>query len=217
VSNDIHTPLQDGRVDLASIWSERTQKYGARCVINLSYRPDDFAAVTERQREIILPLLAGQLSGREERALDFGCGPGRFSANIATAINGDVLAVDVCDELIALCPKDPNVTFIAQSNQQFFTQTSQRFDVIWICLVLGGIPDPDLAIIGRELTNLLTERGLLFMIEHISETKTGNAFWKFRTFEEYAAFFPEVALRQIGSYDDFGEEVAILSGRRGIT
>jgi 2-polyprenyl-3-methyl-5-hydroxy-6-metoxy-1,4-benzoquinol methylase len=211
---EVHTPDGNAAVDLAKLWSDRARTFGARCVINLTYRPEEYEEITKRQREFLFPLLQRELTGTEKMLLDFGCGPGRFSQDLADTTGCRVFGIDVCPELIALAPQRENVTFVTAPNEVFFAQQNDLFDVIWISLVLGGIPDASLIEIAAGLTRLLTEGGLLFMIEHTSESQEGNSFWKFRSIETYRKFFPLLYLNVAGAYVDFGEEVSVITGRR---
>ena len=85
--------------------------------------------------------------------------------------------------------------------------------MIWICLVLGGIPDPRCGEIVAQLMTTLAPGGLVFFVEHISSARPGNAFWKFRSGDDYQAMFAPVTLTKIGGYLDMGEEVSIMAGR----
>jgi 2-polyprenyl-3-methyl-5-hydroxy-6-metoxy-1,4-benzoquinol methylase len=210
----IHS-VRSSESNLAEIWSERAQQHGARCVINLSYVESEFEIVTRRQLAALLPILQMQLNGKEQTVLDFGCGPGRFSAALATAVNGGrVVGFDICKELTDLAPFSSGVQYVSSSTDAFFSSCQERFDVLWICLVLGGIPDDMLPAIAANLTSLVQPNGLLFLAEHMSEDNPGNDFWKFRTLERYLLFFPQFDLRKAGSYLDFGQEVGVLTGRK---
>jgi SAM-dependent methyltransferase len=210
-----HVIHVDNDVDLEALWSERAAKHGARCVANLGYSEAEFDAVTARQQDTLLPLLAKHLDGSEHSALDFGCGPGRFSGALSQALGGGkVVAFDICKPLIQLAPRTVNVFYMSSSTDEFFSSCRQQFDVIWICLVLGGLPDSLLATITSNLARTLRHNGLLFLVEHTSDNNRGNDFWKFRTLAEYQALFPPIELRKEGFYLDFGQEVGVMVGRK---
>lgn len=212
VTHNIHA--SNGMLDLAGIWTERARTFGARCVVNLSYSANEFDEVTKRQKGVLFPLLMDALSGNEKTVLDFGCGPGRFSGDLAALTGARVVAFDVCEELVRLAPAGQNVEFLASSTEEFFQIYPDRFDVIWVCLVLGGLPDSTLLPLADLLTEKLNDGGLLFLVEHTSETKAGNDFWKFRKIEAYKELFPTIELNVVGSYLDYDEEVSILTGRQ---
>lgn len=126
--------------DLREIWAARARKYGARCAVSLKHNAAEYRTVTARQKEVLFPLLAQQLQGGEETLLDFGCGPGRFSEPLARMTGLNVVAFDICSELIALAPPCHGVRFVASSTEEFFASIAAPFDVIWVCLVFGGCP-----------------------------------------------------------------------------
>jgi 2-polyprenyl-3-methyl-5-hydroxy-6-metoxy-1,4-benzoquinol methylase len=210
-----HVIHVDDHVDLEAVWSERAAAHGARCVANLGYSEAEFDAVTARQQETLLPLLTKYLDGSEHSALDFGCGPGRFSEAISQALGGaKVVAFDICKPLIDLAPRTINVSYVSSSTDELFSSCREQFDVIWVCLVLGGVPDSLLPTIASNLARLLRRNGLLFLVEHTSDNNRGNNFWKFRTLAEYQALFPLIELRKEGFYFDFGQEVGVMVGRK---
>jgi 2-polyprenyl-3-methyl-5-hydroxy-6-metoxy-1,4-benzoquinol methylase len=201
--------------DLRAVWRERAQKYGARSVINLSYPPEHFEMITKQQKQFLLPRLQAGVSGWERTVLDFGCGPGRFTPDLANLMPGGGSAVgfDISQELLDLAPRSPNVRYTSSPDELASSALKERFDVLWICLVLGGIPDPRCGAIMRQLLTTLTPGGLIFFVEHISSTKPGSSFWKFRSLADYQAMFAPVPLTKIGAYLDMDEEVSILIGR----
>lgn len=210
-----HVIHVDEEVDLGAIWAERAAAHGARCVINLAYSEAEFDSITARQQDTLLPLLTKYLDGTERSALDFGCGPGRFSGALSLALGGGrVVAFDICKRLVELAPAVANVSYVSSSTQEFFLSRCEQFDVIWICLVLGGLPDSMLPTVAYNLTRMLRQNGLLFLVEHTSDNNPGNKFWKFRKLAEYQALFPLVELSKQASYLDFGQEVGVMIGRK---
>ena len=210
-----HVIHVDEDVDLGAIWAERAAAHGARCVINLAYSEAEFDSITARQQDTLLPLLTKYLDGTEHSALDFGCGPGRFSGALSWALGGGrVVAFDICKRLVELAPPTVNVSYVSSSTEEFFSSCREQFDVIWICLVLGGLPDSMLLTIASNLTRMMRQNGLLFLVEHTSEDNPGNKFWKFRKLAEYRALFPLVELQKQGVYFDFDQEVGVMIGRK---
>lgn len=210
-----HAIHVDEDVDLGTIWAERAAVHGARCVINLAYSEAEFNSVTARQQETLFPLLAKHLNGSERSALDFGCGPGRFSGPLSRVLGGGrVVGFDICKQLVELAPQTPNVSYVSSSTEEFFSSCLEQFDVIWICLVLGGLPDPLLKSVTASLTRMLKPNGLLFLVEHTSDDNPGNNFWKFRKLADYQALFPAIDLQKEGVYFDFGQEIGAMSGRK---
>ncbi len=193
-------------------WQTRAKKHGRRAVLNLAHADKDFDRVTDEQKQILLPMLSSQLRGDEGTILDFGCGPGRFTPALAQLIGGSAVGVDISQELISLAPSVHNVTFRAISENAGLGDDSQ-FDIVWVCLVLGGIPlgslDPTLQLIQRAIR----PGGLLFLIENTSALPD-VPHWSFRSVSQYQAMFPEIDLQMVSTYTDVGQEISAMAGRR---
>jgi 2-polyprenyl-3-methyl-5-hydroxy-6-metoxy-1,4-benzoquinol methylase len=200
---------------LSEVWKQRAKQYGARSVVNLSHPPQYFDLITVQQKDRIFPSLIRMLNGSEQTLLDYGCGPGRFTTDLGQFVNhGQVVGFDICQELIDLAPQAANIRYTSSSPDLTSPQYRDFFDVIWICLVLGGIPDVKCTAIAADLMKDLKPNGLLFLVEHTSNEEAGSPFWKFRPLAQYKAMFPQVALEKIGQYLDLGQEVTIMAGRK---
>lgn len=193
-------------------WQERAKKYGRRAVLNLAHGDEEYVQVTENQKKALLPLLSAQLVGTEKTILDFGCGPGRFSADLANAVNGSAVGLDISATLLDMAPPARNVTYRAIPDG-VIPATDFGFDVIWICLVLGGIPETAIWATCEALETALTPRGLMFLVENTSRQPDGS-YWFFRKVSYYQALFPHLDLRLISTYFDAGEEISVLAGRK---
>jgi hypothetical protein len=68
-------------------WDSRVDELGAYSVIDSRHTPDEYEYVTRRQKEIIYPYFLSNLNGYEQSVLDFGCGAGRFTSDLAEMIN----------------------------------------------------------------------------------------------------------------------------------
>jgi SAM-dependent methyltransferase len=75
-------------------WTKRALRHGERAVLNLGHKHEEEAAVTAAQKESLLPMLRSRLRGDEKIVLDYGCGPGRFTAALAETIHGRAIGVD---------------------------------------------------------------------------------------------------------------------------
>lgn len=192
-------------------WDRRARKYGARSVLNLSHSQRDFERVTIDQRNTLFPLLKAQLKGTESSVLDFGCGPGRFTSDLARLINGTAVGLDVSGELIGLAPKDPCVAY-RKITKIAKCEIREKYDLIWVCLVLGGIPESELHHHIKFIQSSLNPGGLLFLVENTSK-RNNQEHWAYRTPVEYKVMFDSISLKTIGTYEDLGEEITILAGR----
>ena len=198
-------------VSSVDYWEERARKFGRRAVLNLAHHESEFDRVTAQQLQLLLPIFSAQLLGHERRVLDFGCGPGRFTAGLANSIAGQALGFDISRELVALAPQSANVSYLAGPVD--LLQNAEKFDIIWICLVLGGIKDAALPAVAAILSGRLHQGGLLFLVENTTK-KADTAHWYYRDETYYCGLFPEIALQFKSTYRDAGEDVSVWAGRK---
>lgn len=192
-------------------WEERATQLGARSVIDMRHAPGEYDYVTEMQKKIIFPYLKEALHGNETTILDFGCGVGRFTADLARMIQGNALGFDPTRKLIELCRPTGNTGFT--SDDGFLETLSAEFDAIWICLVLGGIAENNLARLAGKIEKKLKTGGLLFFVESTGK-RTVEGPWRVRTVARYERLFPSVSVQRIGGYYDAGQEISIFAGRK---
>ena len=203
---------------LKTLWRTRAQQYGARSVLNLRHRPEDYQQITDLQTSVLMPLLRSCLTGMEQRGLDFGCGAGRFSGAISAVLGQErpisMLAYDVCQEILDLAPPHAFVDYTSDFSLVESRGEDELFDVVWICLVLGGLPDKLCEVIVKTLSNRLADGGRLFLVEHVEDVRGGNEIWSLRTLAEYQSMFFPIRLRRLGGYFDCGNAVTVLAGTR---
>jgi len=200
---DRRTPIQQ--------WHDRAHQHGARAVLNLGHGPEELAHVTESQRALLLPLLQARLRGDERLVLDLGCGPGRFTPALADLTHARVIGMDPIPRLLELAPRHAAVEYRLMSEAQIPLPPSS-VDVVWICLVLGGIHGSTLERTVAEIRRVLRPGGLVFLVENTSDG-SGNAFWAFRSVAEYQRLFRPVSLEHVHDYHDLGERISVLTGR----
>jgi SAM-dependent methyltransferase len=188
------------------------QEVWQRAVLNLAHAGNEYDHVTDVQKKILLPLFKAHLKGYERTVLDFGCGPGRFTADLANAVQGSAVGVDISRRLIDMAPRASNVTYRVLPNG-ILPHDDFRFDVVWDCLVLGGIPDIAVGATAEALEDALQSGGLLFLVESTSNRPNGT-YWFFRGANFYKSLFPRVNLRIISTYVDVDDELSILAGRK---
>lgn len=194
-------------------WEARAAQFGPRSVLNLAHPPEAFEAVTRRQREELFPHLARALRGGEGLALDFGCGPGRFTAGLAALIGCRAIGLDIVDSFLGMAPKSANVEYRLMREGEIDLE-SEDVDVVWVCLVLGGIKPPVLLRTAAELVRVLKPGGLLFLVENTSD-QPDCEHWSFRTVAEYQALFSRIPLMPVHEYMDLDERVTAMAGRKG--
>lgn len=193
-------------------WDASAAELGAYSVIDGRHPPSDYDYVTKRTKEILYPLFQKQLHGNEQTLLDYGCGPGRFTGDLAEMIDGKAIGVDVTKKLIEIAPPHPRVHFMYSENI-FDENLISSFDVIFICCVLGGIDNNELPETTNKVMDVLDNDGLLFIIESTGPAAVEDT-WRIFTTSEISGLFPRVDLRSIGVFHDAGQERTVFSGRK---
>jgi ubiquinone/menaquinone biosynthesis C-methylase UbiE len=169
-------------------------------------------AVKDMQINTLFPLLKQQLDGSEKTLLDFGCGPGRFDIELANLTNCAVTAVDPIEYLLQLAPKDQRVSYKKISGGTI-PATDGSMDIIWVCLVLGGIvKEKDLQQTIKELNRVAKPGALLFLVENTTDQKDIMT-WKYRSATAYIAMFTRFNLVHLENYSDAGESISVFAGR----
>lgn len=202
-----------GRDPQAEYWRSRARAFGKRSVLHLGHPEEDFDRVTEAQKAEIFPFLKAALDGSERIALDYGCGPGRFTRDLAALTRGSAVGVDLVPEFFDLAPKDAAVRFDLIRNG-VIPLPEAYVDLVWVCLVLGGIQGRALVKTVAEIGRVLRPGGLLFLVENTSELPDAEH-WHYRPVSAYQKLFPFAKLTHVHDYYDLSERISILAGRKG--
>jgi SAM-dependent methyltransferase len=193
-------------------WKERAGRLGVRSVVHVGHDEAGLAEVTERQKALLLPLLRERLRGDERWLLDLGCGPGRFTGDLARTIGGRALGLDPTAGLLALAPREAGSHY-ARACSEPLPLRDDSVDVVWICLVLGGVvDDAALARTAGEVQRVLRPGGLLFLVENTSQKPDGE-YWRFHEVTAWQALFAPAPLEHLCDYQDQGERIAVLCAR----
>ncbi len=195
-------------------WRGRAHKYGAQAVVNLGHAANQIDAVTLTQVDQIFPHLTRCLRGDERVVLDFGCGPGRFTMHLAEAIQGRAVGLDPIPTINELAPRWPGGDNQVSDGRRIPLPDAD-VDVVWVCLVLGGLSDALLAGTATELMRVLRPGGLLFLVENTA-AKANCSHWAYRTVSRYKQMFPYAPLAHLHDYDDLGERISIMAGRKSV-
>lgn len=201
-----------GNLDPIDFWRGRAKQYGKRSVLNLAHNDEEYEAVTSQQQLLLFPLLKTQLTGSECLVLDFGCGPGRFTAGLSECINGTVIGIDIAPELLDIAPRAANVNYVCIGIESIPFPDS-TFDVVWSCLVLGGIPKERITHTLSEISRVLKPEGLFFFVENTAQGVEAYH-WFYRDENEYVKLTSFCSTRVIGRYDDAGQQISIFAGRK---
>lgn len=201
-----------GRSDLRW-WEERARRRGARAVYNSGHAAEELPRVDQKQKEILYPILQKRLRGDERVVLDFGCGPGRFTPDLARLVDGRAIGVDPIQALLDAAPRTEGTEYRLVRNGRLPLQ-DESVDVVWICLVLTCIVDARAVRSAvAEVERVLRPGGLLFLVENTARKKNLRHI-AFRSIEEYRALFPFAPLEHERDYEDRGEPISILCGRK---
>lgn len=193
-------------------WKRRAKILGKRAVLNKGHTEEEIDAVTDMQRKEIYPHFLNTLRGDEKLVLDFGCGTGRFTHDLARMIGGAAIGIDPIRNLIKMAPISRDVTYKVMTAGHI-PLPDDHVDIVWICLVLGGLEGNVLLKSINEIDRVLRKGGLLFLIENTAELQR-SAHWIFRTFDEYKALFTFCALKHLHDYYDLGERISVMAGRK---
>jgi len=197
------------------MWRKRAKEYGPRAVLNIGHSDEEIEAVTEMQKEKIFPFLKQELTGCEKAILDLGCGPGRFTPDLAELIQGKAIGVDPIQHFLDMAPKHEDVEY-RPIKKSTIPADPESVDVVWICLVLGGIIKTRvLRSIVSEVDRVLKPAGLLVLTENTTDGKDGD-YWKFRSVAQYQAMFDSAELKHCTDYYDLGERISVMMGRKHV-
>jgi len=197
------------------MWEKRAKRYGTRAVLNIGHSDENVGDVTRVQREKIFPFLQQELTGHEETILDFGCGPGRFTLDLAKLIDGTAIGVDPIQHFLDMAPKQDGVEYRLMG-ESIIPVVDKSIDVVWICLVLGGIIDQ--CVLRKtvfEVERVLNDEGFVVLIENTTDIKD-TEYWKFRSVEFYQSLFFFTKLKHLSDYCDLSERVSIMIGRKDV-
>ena len=200
-------------VTTGEYWEQRARLLGQRAVLNASHSESEMRDVTARQKNELYPVFRDSLSGSEQIVLDFGCGTGRFTPDLARIVGGKAIGVDPTASLLHLAPRSDDVEY-RRMNEGLIPVEDRSIDAIWIVLVLGAITEPP-ALRGTiaEIDRVLKPGGLVLVAENTS-SKADGPYWAYRSLDEYTTMFAGYSLVPRGQYVDLDDRISILVGRK---
>jgi SAM-dependent methyltransferase len=206
-----------GKGALIGYWEKRARDLGARAVLDVRHTAEERECILEQQQSFLFPLLTRELTPEDKTLLDFGCGPGRFTGPLADLTGGHVVGVDPIKMFLDLAPAHPRTEYRLLLDGRI-PLAEESVDVVWTCLVLGGIPDDELASTVNEVCRVLKVGGFLFLVEN-THVGIKSQHWFSRSIDDYKALFKSVNLVHLDGYWHLGQRVSVFAGRknRGIT
>jgi ubiquinone/menaquinone biosynthesis C-methylase UbiE len=207
----------------AAAWHTRVEKMGVdRAIFHKKHKtPAQLAWITRVQQEAIWPHLVAALDGTEQRALDFGCGMGRWTPALADLV-GYALGVDPTPELLTYAETHrpvggSGVLEYAPYVRGRIPADDQWFDVLWVCMVLSTVLDDAMFHTTlEELRRVLRPGALIVLTDNTSREdgrpiRSGDSMS--RTVKEYRQAFAWADLRRVGQYIDWHEINTVFVGR----
>jgi ubiquinone/menaquinone biosynthesis C-methylase UbiE len=194
-----------------SKWSKRVKMYGEKAVYNIGHKSSELENVTKFQKSIILPLIKSAVgeSNEVKTALDFGCGSGRFTDDLAKIIDGRAIGVDPIVDLLNMAPKSKRCQYLKIKPFRKLPIESKSIDLLFICLVLGGIEERELFFLLKEFKRILKKNGLIILVENTS-VLADEGIWKSRSVDQYEVLFKEFNIKKESEYYDLGEQISIF-------
>jgi ubiquinone/menaquinone biosynthesis C-methylase UbiE len=116
--------------------------------------------------------------------------------------------------LLKLVPSHTDKVVFKQMKKNHIPLSDDSVDIVWCCLVLGGIRNPVLSKCINEICRILRPGGLLFLVENTSEkTNNPSSSWLFRSIRDYQSMFSSINLVHLHDYYDLGERISVIAGR----
>lgn len=188
-------------------WDNRYALFTNRAELNLSSEPSESRNVFVTQTEMIKRfILEKKINGKW---LDFGCGTGRFSHLILELLNTPGVAYDFSTEVTKHQTPHPNIDFCSALENV----KSNKYDFIFISLVMGAMNDADFKKTFSLFANLLADDGAILLIENTEKKSSGH--WKFRSKNEmHRLIGDDWKLNQFASYLDNRETITLFEVRK---
>ncbi|MBB6428995.1 class I SAM-dependent methyltransferase [Algisphaera agarilytica] len=173
-----------------SYWSRQSPKFGLRDLLNDKVYIDPSSELTDPRWGTTLSLIREELRGDESKALDFYCGAGRFTQDLAQLVDGDVLGVDTSLPLIHEATPSSGVRFIHIPDGRVPTPP-RSMDLVLANHALGGLRGRLLDRAVGEIVRVLKSDGLLVLIENTADLPDTRQH-VYRDVETYREMFPQM-------------------------
>lgn len=176
--------------DPYAYWEARADTHGPDGVGDLSRPLSELVEDTVEEKAGLLPFFRAQLDAPPERILDFGCGFGRFTNDLAALATETAVGVDATPALIEAAvgnASDKAEYLVARGTLPF---PDNHFDAVWVAYVLIHVVGAQKAATAAELLRVLKPGGTVFLTEGVTTWRKGSAHCEFEPFEWYARNFP---------------------------
>ena len=192
-------------------WNRRAERIGLRDLVNAKTYIDPSRRVTARQWDAVCQCIQKKLRGDEARGLDFYCGSGAFTADLAEMIGGEVLGIDSSLPLIHEATSGPNLRFVPTPDGRV-PASNRSIDVVMANHALSGLRARLLRRAVEEIGRVLKPGGLLVLIEDTAELPD-TEHRVYRAPSEYVRLFPQVKLRSMNKPKAQRPRLSVMIGR----
>lgn len=201
---------------MTETWDHLARTIGRKAVMNPAITDRELDAETARQIPVLRNAIRPFLNGREKTALDFGCGYGRFTPMLANLIDGRAVGFDPSAEMVRAGRGHLSVDYVTCPVDQFFDEnrkTETHYDLILAFAVLGE-PSMPLWDTTLGLAGLLSDDGLLAVVEHVVPRPDPKRWWKFQEPGFYESTFRAcgVELQEVGTVSQLEDTMTIYAG-----
>ncbi len=201
----------ENKISPLEYWESRSKRYGARAVLNLAIKEEEEQSFRKKQIAAIFPHLR-KIIRQNDVVLDYGCGVGRFTVGLQKLTEGKVVGVDPIQRFLDMAPKAEHISYLKLKNG-ILPLEDNTIDIIFICLVLGGIPDSDIGFALKELSRVLKSDGGICLVENTSAYTNHNR-WTNRSAQQYKALLPWINLEAVAAYKELEDDITIFVGRK---
>jgi SAM-dependent methyltransferase len=116
--------------------------------------------------------------GSGRRALDVGCGAGRYTALLADRYN-DVVGVDAAPAMIEIAERDrsrPNIRYQTCDVLSLTPERDGRFDLVLVLSCVMHVGPPEFVL--SHLRRLVAQGGTLLLVETMWQPEWGSRDWQ---------------------------------------
>jgi len=193
-------------------WNDRAKRQGKGTVGHCRYTEREFQDASDQFRDELISRVEELMPKSCSTAVDFGCGWGRFTNDLAKLIKGNCIGLDICLPLLELAESADQVRFECIDPLAPFPVEDAGVDLIFTCTVLQHVVVEEvLNHISREFNRVLRPGGLVFLFENTAE-KSPSRHIRFRSVKEYQGYFPWGNLTHDGTLEFEGEQHSVMYG-----
>ena len=199
-------------------WNKRIKLHGNASVFNNETEELNRLKVTSEQNSIYFELIKNlndheNLFSSDSRILDFGCGYGRhFNLLKDSTKSNKIYGYDPYSDLFEI---NRNYFNVYNSHKDF--NLEEKFNLIFIHLVVGGLNDKDLVHELNFIYSILNNNGYIFIVEACSPSKEQlYTSWKIRNPETYFNILKNINWEIKDIISESGDELYIMIGRKSL-